>query len=266
MMTTLTLTVTALFVYLCATGYLIYLLKVHQSLDQRNLIILTGIAIAFHSVSIYQLMVYPTGLNLSITNVFSLIIASVNILVILRTLSKPLHSLFILLSPLSILSLAFVIQNGANDSTITSVNWGIGTHIVLSIIAYSLLSMAVLQALLLHWQNNRLKQRHPSNIIKHLPPLQTMESLMFELLWAGVILLAGGLLLGAIYIDDIFSQHLVHKTTLSIIAWIIFATLLWGRIKWGWRGNQAVRWILTGFCTLMIAYFGSKFVLDVILI
>ena len=88
---------------------------------------------------------------------------------------------------------------------------------------------------------------------------------MFELLWAGVILLAAAIGLGALYIENMFAQHLVHKTVLSLIALAIFSILLCGRVKWGWRGNRAIRWVLAGFCTLMLAYFGSKLVLEVIL-
>ncbi len=195
---------------------------------------------------------------------------SINTIVILSSLRKPLHNLFIVLTPLSVLlvtlSLLSFIEHGYQHATLNNLSSGLGIHVLLSITAYSLLSIAVVQALLLHWQNTQLKQRKTSGFIRHLPPLQTMELLMFELLWVGVILLACGIIWGAFYIDDMFAQHLAHKTILSIIAWVIFAMLLWGRSRWGWRGNHAVKWILGGFCVLMLAYFGSKLVLEVILV
>ena len=68
-----------------------------------------------------------------------------------------------------------------------------------------------------------------------------------------------------IFLEDIFAQHLVHKTVLSLVAWCIFAILLWGRHVLGWRGNTAVKLTLAGFVVLMLAFFGSKLVLEVIL-
>lgn len=62
-----------------------------------------------------------------------------------------------------------------------------------------------------------------------------------------------------------FAQHLVHKTVLGIIAWLVFAVLLWGRWRFGWRGRTAIRWTLSGAVTLMLAYFGSKLVLELLL-
>ena len=67
------------------------------------------------------------------------------------------------------------------------------------------------------------------------------------------------------FIHDLFAQHLVHKTVLSLLAWVIFAILLWGRWSRGWRGRKAIRWTLGGFFTLMLAYFGTKLVLELIL-
>ena len=74
------------------------------------------------------------------------------------------------------------------------------------------------------------------------------------------------LMSGFIFLQDIFAQHLVHKSVLSIIAWFVFAILLYGRWQAGWRGRTAIRWTLSGFVSLMLAYFGSKFVLEIILV
>jgi ABC-type uncharacterized transport system permease subunit len=81
----------------------------------------------------------------------------------------------------------------------------------------------------------------------------------------GFILLSLALVSGALFVQDLFAQHLVHKTVLSIVAWVVFAILLWGRQRFGWRGRTAIRWTLSGFFSLMLAYFGSKWVLEVVL-
>ncbi|EDN66789.1 Cytochrome c assembly protein [Beggiatoa sp. PS] len=73
------------------------------------------------------------------------------------------------------------------------------------------------------------------------------------------------LISGMVFLEDIFAQHLVHKTALSIVAWCVFAILLFGRWRYGWRGKTAIRWTLSGFVALMLAYFGTKMVLELIL-
>ena len=110
-----------------------------------------------------------------------------------------------------------------------------------------------------------MKHRHTREIIQVLPPLQLMEDMLFELLWIGVTLLTIAILSGIVFIDDIFTQSLVHKTVLTIAAWIMFSTLLWGHYQLGWRSTTAVRFTLTGFVLLMFAFFGSKLVLELIL-
>jgi ABC-type uncharacterized transport system permease subunit len=82
---------------------------------------------------------------------------------------------------------------------------------------------------------------------------------------AGFVLLTLTLLSGVLFVDDLFAQHLVHKTVLSIAAWIVFGVLLFGRWRWGWRGRRAVQLTLAGMAILLLAFFGSKFVLEVIL-
>jgi len=79
------------------------------------------------------------------------------------------------------------------------------------------------------------------------------------------VLLTFTLLTGALFVGDLFGQHLIHKTVLSIIAWLVFGALLFGRWRYGWRGRTALRWTLTGFVLLMLAYPGSRFVLEVLL-
>jgi ABC-type uncharacterized transport system permease subunit len=98
-----------------------------------------------------------------------------------------------------------------------------------------------------------------------LPPLQTLEFSMFQIIAFGFFLLSLGLISGLMFLKDMFAQHLVHKTVLSIIAWLVFAILLWGRHRFGWRGRTAIRYTLSGFGSLMLAYFGSKLVLELIL-
>jgi ABC-type uncharacterized transport system permease subunit len=93
-----------------------------------------------------------------------------------------------------------------------------------------------------------------------------METLLFQMITAGVLLLTVSLGTGFLFLHDLFAQHLVHKTVLSFLAWAIFCGILIGRQRYGWRGRVAVNWILAGFVLLLLGYFGSKFVLELILI
>ena len=110
-----------------------------------------------------------------------------------------------------------------------------------------------------------LRERRLSRFLRALPPLTLTEALMFRLIAAGFVLLSATLLTGALFVDNLFEQHLVHKTVLSVIAWLVFGALLLGRWRWGWRGRRAVQLTLAGMAVLVLAFFGTKFVLELIL-
>jgi len=114
-------------------------------------------------------------------------------------------------------------------------------------------------------QDYQLRRKRLAWAMQMLPPLQVMETLMFQMVALGLLLLSLSLISGFLFLEDIFDQHLVHKTILSIAAWFVYATLLWGRWRYGWRGRKAIRWNLAGFFVLLLAYFGKKFVLELIL-
>jgi ABC-type uncharacterized transport system permease subunit len=133
-------------------------------------------------------------------------------------------------------------------------------------LAYSFLNIAALQAVLVAYQDWQLHTHHSAGrFARSLPPLQTMEKLLFQLMGVGFALLTVSLVTGFIFLDDLFAQHLAHKTVLSIMAWLVFGTLIAGRSIRGWRGKIAIQMTLAGFVSLMLAYFGSKVVLEWIL-
>jgi ABC-type uncharacterized transport system permease subunit len=144
-------------------------------------------------------------------------------------------------------------------------NWQLSAHILLSMAAAALLFAAAANALLLVFLDRRLRNRRLADLPSILPPLDALEKVMFRLIAAGFAMLTLALLTGFVFVTDLFEQHLIHKTVLSLVAWVIFATLLVGRVRYGWRGRAAVRWTLWGFAFLTLAYFGSKFVLETVL-
>lgn len=140
-------------------------------------------------------------------------------------------------------------------------------HLLTAMLAYGFFIIAVLHALLMTALERHLHQSAGSSLLSRLPPLLVMEKMLFRLVWTGFILLSLTLFSGIFFSQEIFGQSLTftHKTLFGIISWIIFAALLAGRYLHGWRGRTAIRWILAGFVILLLAYVGSKFVLEVIL-
>jgi ABC-type uncharacterized transport system permease subunit len=199
---------------------------------------------------------------ISTSDLVSLIVA---LLLLIATLNKPVEKLGIVVFPIAAIMIALELNLPEKPHLLHTHNWQMSTHILTSIIAFSLLNIAALQAVLLAIQDQQLKSHPPKRLIQSLPSLQTMETLLFQMLGTGLFFLSISLVSGFIFIEDLFAQHLVHKTVLSIIAWIIFSSLLIGRFRYGWRGKTAVRWTLTGFFLLLLAYFGSKLVLEIIL-
>ena len=221
---------------------------------------LTFIALAAHGLSLLWLMRTPEGLALNFNLTASLVMWITNLLLLIAQLKRPVQSLSLFTLPLTLISL--VIQLLPQPIGVVSLDDGLGIHIITSLLAYSMLTLAAFQALLLSIQNHYLHKRQHTLILKSLPPLLDMEDLLFRLILIGVILLTLGLMTGFIYLTDLFAQHVAHKTILSLIAWFIFTTLLIGHWHYGWRGRIAIRWTLIGSVILMLGFLGSKFIIE----
>jgi len=140
-------------------------------------------------------------------------------------------------------------------------------HLLIAMLAYSLFTIASLHVLLMALLERRLHDGTLPRALDRLPPLLTMERLLFRIIWAGFILLTATLATGVVFSEELFGKAAMfnHKTVFGVLSWIVFAALLGGRHVYGWRGRVAVRWTLAGFLMLVLAYIGSKFVLEVIL-
>ena len=140
-------------------------------------------------------------------------------------------------------------------------------HLLVAMLAYSLFTIAALHATLMTLLERRLHAGTLAGPLASLPPLMTLETLLFRILAVGFVLLSLTLASGFVFSEELFGQaaRVNHKTVFGIISWIIFAALLVGRYGWGWRGRTALRWTLAGFVALLLAYVGSMFVLEVIL-
>jgi ABC-type uncharacterized transport system permease subunit len=265
-MNTVLLTVTIL-LYLLAAGLLVKRLAAGiEARGSTRLAALTSglIAAVLHAVTVYRGVMLTEGLNFSFFLALSFTSWVVSSLILFSAVRQPMENLGIAVFPFAALSLLLQGYQGGQEVLIDATP-GLEAHILISVVAYSLLTLAALQAILLAIQNQQLRNRHPGGFIRALPPLETMECMLFRLIGIGFLLLSISLVSAIPYIRNIVEQHLLHKTVLSVTAWAVFATLLWGRWRFGWRGRTAIRWTLGGFAVLMLSYFGSKLVLELIL-
>lgn len=245
-------------------GYNLFNGKIIQDKPNDKVLGVASLALILHSIILFSDIITPSGLNPSIVNSFSLVAWIIVLLFLVAELRKPVETLGIFIFPIAglalLLELLFPGQMNINNRS-----FELEVHIFLSLLSYGLLAIAAAQSVLLLVQTHYLKNKHPGGFIRSLPPLQSMETLLFQIIKVGFSLLTLALLSGFIFLDNIFAQHLVHKTVLSMVAWLLFAILLWGRWHFGWRGKKAVNFTLGGFIFLMLAYFGSKIVLEIIL-
>ena len=224
-----------------------------------------GVALWLHGALLYQYVFVGTGLDLGLFNTFSLLGWLVTLFVIILALYRPLENLLIILLPFTALTLGLKIIFPEHRILSETLTLGMHIHILLSISAYSLLMISALQAVLFAFQERLIATKQAKRIINILPPLQVMELLLIQFIIGGFFMLSLSLASGMMFIEDLFAQHLIHKTVLSILAWLIYAILLGGRWLAGWRGKRVTRWALGGFIMLLLAYIGTKFVLELLL-
>ena len=186
-------------------------------------------------------------------------------LTLLATRRQRLEALGVVVFPLAALTLAGYVLWGPVSARPPSLGWGIELHAFLALLAYATLGVAAVLALMLWAQERALRRRQLTTVVRVLPPLTQLEFLLFRTVWAGFVLLTIALITGFAFVEDLMAQHLAHKTVLSILAWLVFGGLLWGRWRFGWRGRPAVGLTLVAMALLALAFFGSKFVLELIL-
>ena len=222
-------------------------------------------ALLLHALALYALIFGTTGMDMGFFNVLALVGLMMAMLGLAACLKPSFESLGIALFPLAGVSLLLAATLTHDVLLLQGGSWPLYTHILFSLSAYSLLGVAALQAVVLALQERRLRRGAAGGALSALPPLQEMERFLFQLIAAGFALLTLALFTGLIFVHNLFVQNLEQKTVLSLLAWLVFAVLLWGRWRFGWRGRTAIRWTLSGFGALMLAYFGTKLVLELIL-
>jgi ABC-type uncharacterized transport system permease subunit len=223
--------------------------------------VLSLAAIVAHSDAIVHMMRINGPFAIGLLEAISLLAWTLAVLACLISIERQNR----VLGAILLASAAFgaaVTGTGHTYAEATAPGWELTAHILLSMAAAALLFAAAVTAILLVFLDRRLRTRRIARLPSALPPLDALEKVMFRLIGAGFVLLTLSLFTGFVFVTNLFTQHLIHKTVLSLVAWTIFGVLLVGRIRFGSRGRSAVRWTLSGFGVLALAYFGSKFVLE----
>jgi ABC-type uncharacterized transport system permease subunit len=216
-----------------------------------------------HSDAIMQMMRLNGRFSIGLLEALSLLGWTLAVLACVIAIEKQNRVLgAILLLSAAVGAAAGALRGAGVAYTEATGGWELTAHILLSMAAAALLFAAAVTAILLVFLDRRLRARRLADLPGGLPPLDSLERIMFRLIGAGFGLLTLALITGFFFVTNLFAQNLVQKTVLALIAWLIFGVLLIGRLRFGWRGRSAVRWTLSGFGILAVAYFGVKFVLE----
>lgn len=260
------LLVIALVCYGLTTIYLLWALAKQQPIQKRYTLGQLFVGMVAHLAILFPKIATLYGLNFNLYNVISLTTFFMMLFYWGFCLYRPILPLGILATPLAIVGVLVGYFGNAVYHPLSNLSPLTQGHIILSLAAYSVLVMSAIQAVMLRIQIRELKHHTIHRLwVNKLPSLQSMESLLFDMITVGFVLLSFALAVGFIDMNDIFAQHLAHKTVFSILSWLIFGTLLIGHWQFGWRGKRASNMAIYGVVLLALAFIGTKFVLEVIL-
>lgn len=265
-MNLIVLTVIASLFYSLSTTHVVSKLFDKQGPNQKKTLLLSTVAILLHLAVIVNSIFTESGQDLSFANVALLICWLIVVSVTTVSLRFPATLLLpVVYGFAAILLIASLFI--PHHVILQSVNFefGLVSHISLAFMAYCVLIIATLYAIQFYFINRRLKQKDMSIVTSHLPPLMLVERQLFHLVSMGSLLLTFALATGFLFIDNMFDKGYIHKTVLSLLAWALFVTVAWGHKYRGWRGKSSVITTICAATLLTLAYFGSRFVQEIIL-
>jgi ABC-type uncharacterized transport system permease subunit len=223
--------------------------------------------LGLHAALLYASMLAGPDVRLGLGNAASLIMWLSVLIYWIGSFVYRLEGLQALVMPLAALGCLLPILVPAVRPLPNTQLLAFKAHLLISMLAYGFFTIASLHVLLMAVLEKRLHGGQLRPGLAGLPPLLTMERILFQLIAAGFVLLTLSLASGIVFSEEVFGKPLSpnHKTVFGVLSWAIFGGLLWGRRRYGWRGRVAMRWTLAGFLMLVLAYFGSRFVLEVVL-
>tara|TARA_B100001564_G_C20624341_1_gene663949 strand:+ start:559 stop:1344 length:786 start_codon:yes stop_codon:yes gene_type:complete len=204
--------------------------------------------------SFYQKLNFITSLEITFL--------IVNYLFFAFMFTKPIKHLGLVLLPLTLITIPFSMIYH-NDNNLGQIDNDLKVHVIVSIASYGFLGLAAIQAILLKYQENKLKHVQSSLFLTVLPPIEKMEKVMFELIVFGFILLTLSLVSGAPFVFMGEYTGLIEKILFSIIAWITYSYLIFSRFLKGFRGKKATNLTLSGMTFLFISYLGTKLFFEI---
>ncbi|MBM7455293.1 ABC-type uncharacterized transport system permease subunit [Oceanisphaera litoralis] len=221
-------------------------------------------ALLLHGLWLFNTVVQVPGQNLSMLNVASIVSLIISALMtVLVTRFKVWLLMPLVYGFAGLLLVADVLLPGYYSMHLES-RPEVLLHIGLGLVSYSLLVIASLLAILLGFLNHRLKTHKLTNL-PAMPPLMTIEGYLFRLIFVGVVVLTLSISTGLFFLQEMFGPGKAHKAILTILAWCVYVGLLWGHHRLGWRGRKVIWTSVAGSILLTLAYFGSRFVREVLL-
>lgn len=220
-----------------------------------------GFAVLLQGILLYHWIDGQSGQNLSFWNMLSFLFWVLSVWIVAMFKNKALQNLAIVIFPLAAISMALVVSFPSQEIFKTSNQPSQLIHILSAVAAFSVLSLAFFQALVLTLQEGLLRKNYSGKILNQLPPIETMEKTLFQMITLGFCLLTLVIISSFYFFNHLFAQPILGKTVLVVAAWIIFGTLLLGRYFFGWRGRKIVYQTFSGFILLIIIYFGSQFIM-----
>jgi ABC-type uncharacterized transport system permease subunit len=226
---------------------------------------LAGIALLIHVVILWDTVLIMPGQNMSIMNVVSLVAWLISMTMFFASFKLP--NTILLPVVFGFTALVVMLTPFLSDMHIMHyrIKPALLIHIGFALLAYACLSIAFLYAMQLAYINLRLKEKRASLLHSSLPPLMAVETILLKLLLVGNVLLTMSLVTGFMFLENMFAKEQAHKTVLSLLAWLIYSVILFGHAKFGWRGKPVITATIAGSILLTLAYFGSRFVREVII-
>lgn len=254
------------FLYVAVSLHLYLGLSGHCSIHRTFSTAALVVAVALHGFLLYPSIVTHYGLNFNIFNTLSLTALFFLVFFLVFSLYRPILSLGLLAAPTAFFGLSAGYFGKAAYEPLLGIHPLLEVHILVSLAAYCVLLMACVQAIILKLQIKELKHAKKHRFwVRKLPPLQSMEGLLFDMILLGFVLLSVALGLGAATTYDILAQHVAHKIVFSALSWLVFGWLIAGHYRYGWQGNRAANTTIYGFLLLAIGFIGSKAVLEIVL-
>ena len=258
----LTIPMLAALAYLGAVAVLVGRLRAGQPGGRASLA-LAALGIALHAATHGLGWIRLQGPDLHFFAALSLVALGMAALVTVAATTERLEALGVVVYPLA--ALLALLYSVAGHGAPEALGWRLQLHAWLALLAYAALAVAALLAVMLWFQERALRRRQLHGWLRALPPLVQMETLLFRSLGASFVLLTLALVTGVVFVENLLAQHLWHKTVLSVLSWVVLGVLLFGRWRFGWRGPRAVTLTLTSMLLLGLAFFGSKYVLEMLL-